>query len=87
VKAGDLRAVDRLLKVLERLDQYHRAAAATRDRTKDDGEFKKKLADLVRRARATNAAREQATRSGAAAAAGPGSAGERPSDAVSKFFR
>jgi predicted transcriptional regulator len=88
VKAGDLRAVDRLLKVLERLDKYQRAAAAMRDRVKDDHAFKKKLSDLVLLARA---ARQKAAAAAAAidapAPAGAGSADEKQNDDVSKFFR
>src|SRR5258708_6821659 len=36
--AGDLRAVELLLKVLERLDQYQRAVAMVREKQKDEGE-------------------------------------------------
>jgi hypothetical protein len=73
--AGDLRAVELLLKVLERLDQYQRAAAMVRDREKDEKGFKQKLVDLVYRARAQR--ERDAARAGApgAAAAPPDGAG------------
>ena len=72
--AGDLRAVELLLKVLERVDQYHRPVAIVRDAEKDEGKFKQKLADLVTRARAQRA-RAAAAAGATGEAAAPSGAG------------
>ena len=53
--AGDLAAVDRLMKILDRLDRYHSfakpPAKADEPDERDDLAFDKKLADLVARAK------------------------------------
>jgi hypothetical protein len=76
--AGDLRGVELLLKVLERVDQYHRAVAVVRDEERSEGKFKEKLVDLVRRARALKEKEAAAagTRGDAPAPAGAGGGGE-----------
>jgi predicted transcriptional regulator len=56
---GDLDAVDRLMRMLDRLDRYHGfGKAATKDPKydqRDEESFKRKLADLVARARKARA--------------------------------
>jgi HEAT repeat protein len=59
--AGDLRAVDRLMRVMDRLDRYQRASAATGQGTDDsDLALDAKLADLVARRRRADAMAEEA---------------------------
>jgi multidrug resistance efflux pump len=59
--AGDLRAVDRLMRVMDRLDRYQRANAATGQGTDDsDLALDAKLADLVARRRRADAKAEEA---------------------------
>ena len=72
VAAGDLRAVDRLLRVLDRLDKYQGAAAAMGDGRKDNRAYEELLTKLGRMA----ARRDAAVAAVAAGAKAPGS-GER----------
>jgi hypothetical protein len=91
VAAGDLRAVDRLLRVLDRLDKYQGVAAAMGDAPGDNRSYEELLAKLGRMA----ARRKEATAAGNA----PSGAGQRPpgappaaddwgevDSAISKFF-
>ena len=74
VAEGELRAIEPLLRVLDRIDKYQHVAAAfgaERDAEKDENSFTAKLADLVRRGRA-----QRAREAAAAAAAGGHEAGQ-----------
>ena len=73
VAHGELRAIEPLLKILDRLDQYQRAAAAfgvDKEKEKDENSFQAKLADLVRRAKAQRAREAAAAGQGAPAPVG-----------------
>jgi hypothetical protein len=77
VAEGDLRAIDPLLRVLDRLDQYQRAAASfgvEKEKEGRENSFKARLADLVRRARAQRA-REETAASGGQQGEGAGASG------------
>ena len=56
VAAGDLRAVDRLLRVLDRLDKYQSVAAAMGDAPGDNPAYEELLAKLGRMAARRDAA-------------------------------
>jgi hypothetical protein len=61
VAAGELRAVDRLLRVLERLEKLEGVAAtALKDEEDDSAKFDAKLDDLARRYREQQARRKEA---------------------------
>lgn len=92
VAAGDLRAVDRLIKVLDRLDKYQGAAAAlhTED-TRAYDELMAKLADMTARRKAAEAAgpeREAAPPPGDGAAPQPPALppGGETENPISRFF-
>ena len=95
VDAGDLKGIDRLLRVMERLDRYHHSGAPTwRERDQMAEAFDAKLADLVMRRKRADA--EAAEKAAALAspenaplpgAAAPEWAMRGGEDAVSKFFR
>ena len=82
VAQRDLRAVEPLMRVLDRLDKYQRMAAALRldqDDRIDDEKFDMVLADLLARIKRDDGARAERA---------PAPAGEPPADdSVSKFFR
>ncbi len=72
---GDLGAVDRLMRMLDRLDRYHgfgKAPAKDPKRSaRDDEAFKRKLADLVVRARKARQQNDERSRESAESAQGP----------------
>jgi hypothetical protein len=72
---GDLEAVDRLMRMLDRLDRYHGfGKAATKDpkcEQRDEESFKRKLADLVARARKMRAQNGDGSTAGGTAPQGP----------------
>jgi hypothetical protein len=56
VDAGDLRGIDRLLRVMDRLDRYHHSGAASwRENDEAAQAFDAKLADLVARRKRSDA--------------------------------
>jgi hypothetical protein len=91
VASGDLRAVDRLIKVLDRLDKYQGVAASAADHDENDG--KRLFAKLLQAAENHNAARgdEEAQQKAAGEEdrqAGAAEAAERMArqNDVAKFF-
>jgi hypothetical protein len=92
VAAGELRAVDRLIRVLDRLDKYQGAGAMAGDARSDGDSYAKlmaKLGHLIERRNSALAAGASAP-SGAGETSGglPGEAAGRgePENDVSKFF-
>jgi tRNA(Ile)-lysidine synthase TilS/MesJ len=74
IAEGELRAIDPLLRVLDRLDKYQHVAAAfgtEKEKAAREHSFKERLADLVDRAR-----KQRAREAAAAAAAGGQRAGQ-----------
>jgi len=90
VAAGDLRAVDRLIRVLDRLDKYQGAAAMAGDSAADKA-YEELMAKLAKLAARRQAAQAEAAVS-ASASEGPAGplAPEKPEgeaeNAISKFF-
>ena len=88
VAAGDLRGVDRLIRVLDRLDKYQGAAAMSGGST-DDKAYEELLAKLARMAGRHNAVAAAAAATARDAPAGspaPAETGGEAENAVSKFF-
>ncbi len=93
VAAGDLRGVDRLIRVLDRLDTYQGAAAMAGDARRDDDAYAKLMAKLGRMAERRDAALAEGASApsgaGETAVAGlpaPAEPGGEAENAVSKFF-
>jgi len=90
VAAGDLRGVDRLIRVLDRLDKYQGAAAMAGDARSNDDAYEKLMAKLGRMAERHDAARAAAAATTAgdtsAGSPAPAEAGGEAENAISKFF-
>jgi len=88
VAAGDLRGVDRLIRVLDRLDKYQGAAAMSADSTADKA-YEELLAKLGRMAGRHDARAPAASAAAGDAPAGSPAAAEaggEAENAISKFF-